>query len=52
MELVVYREFPDGENEIGVLTIENGYAWIDVEDFDYCHAVTESEYSFVVIGVL
>lgn len=34
-ELVVYREFDDGTDEIGVLTYEDNGFWIHVGDFDY-----------------
>lgn len=54
-ELVVYREFPDGSDELGVLTYENGYFWVHVGCFsyyDYCYIIGPTDYSFTIIGEL
>jgi len=55
IELVVYREFSDGDEEIGVLTYESGHLWVHVGDFDYCLTwpnVFTYIQPFIVIGVL
>lgn len=50
--LVVYREFPDGADELGVLTYEQGHFWVCVGGFDYCFMIGATKYSFTIIGVL
>lgn len=49
---VVYREFPDGEDEIGILTFESGHFWAHVGDFDYCLTIYKTDYPFQIIGEL
>lgn len=60
--LVVYREFPDGDDEIGVLTYEAGHFWVHVGDvvhggeFDYCLSLVNpfygNPYPFLILGEL
>jgi hypothetical protein len=54
MSYIVYREFPDGDEEIGVLTFEDGHGWVHVGDFDYCLSLGHYAESvpFSIIGVL
>lgn len=52
MELVVYREFDDGSEEIGILTADG---WVHVGDFDYFIPMAYTWYSdcpFVILGTL
>lgn len=53
--LVVYRDFGDGSEEIGVLTCENGIFWVHVGDFTYCLTLSGysfSDFPFIILGVL
>lgn len=50
--LVVFREFYDGQCELGIMTLENGYLWVHVGDFHYCLNVNSFEYPFTSIGWL
>lgn len=48
--LVVFREFEDGDHEIGVVTLENNVYWIHVGDFDY--VLEWCRTPFIIIGTL
>jgi hypothetical protein len=50
--LIVYREFPDGTDEIGVLTFESSGFWVHVGDFDYCLSIGITNWPFQIIGEL
>lgn len=55
MEMVVYREFSDGSEEIGTMTIEGNHCWVNVGDFDYCISMwgyLSSEFPFIILGTL
>lgn len=52
-QLVVYREFDDGEDEIGILTFERmGQVWVHVGDFDYYLNWNSFGTPFTIIGFL
>ena len=52
MELIVFREFEDGECELGILTLETHGYWVNVGDFDYYLPWNKFDYPFTIIGVL
>jgi hypothetical protein len=52
MSLVVFREFPDGGCELGVVTLEHHGYWVCVGDFDYYLPWNSFEYPFTIIGIL
>jgi hypothetical protein len=54
-ELIVYREFDDGSDEIGVLTYDTHGFWIHVGDFDYYLCWPQARISdvpFMILGQL
>ena len=51
-ELVVYREFDDGTDEIGILILDNYGYWVHVGNFDYFLSWNNFNWPFTIIGVL
>lgn len=52
-EFLVFREFPDGGFETGILIIEkDGFMGIDVDGFFYGLQPFESDYLWQIIGEL
>jgi hypothetical protein len=50
-EYLVYRELPDGDEEVGILTFgPRGHLYIDVGDWLYVFDIWRSDYPFAIIG--
>jgi hypothetical protein len=52
VNLVVYRDFGDGSDELGVLTFENGRYWVKVGNWDYHYTIFDTDFPWTIIGPL